>query len=264
MAKGLLKTVRRVPEIAACARGSAQWLALSAGYTRCRSLRYPFTLRTRRGTQIDLADYSELTTAWHVLFGDEYRLNAGHRRIVDLGANIGVFCLWAAERVPDARIVAVEPFPSTYERLVQNISRNGLSARVTCRQAAVASQDGPIRMDGRPTTSSYCRSTVWHVDGDHAIEVPGCSLATILHDAGLDEVDLLKVDIEGAEYDLFLNSPDDVLRRCGTIVFEYHGATDAEGRQKLDAVWQRLMRLDYRCTRHVAVGWSGLAEFTRA
>lgn len=258
-----LRKLRRIPEVLACTLSSPQWLRLTAGYLRRPNLEYPFILRTRSGTQIELADYSELTTAWHVLFGGEYRLNQTHRRIVDLGANIGVFTLWAAQEVPDAQIVAVEPFPATFERLLQNLRRNELNGRVVCRQAAVTAEDGPVRMDGRPSTSSYCRSIVWHVDTDDSIEVPGCSLGTIVNDAKFEEVDLLKVDIEGAEYDLFRGSSDHVLRRCGTIVFEYHAATDLGGAEKLDRLWKRLKGLGFRCTRHNPVGWSGLAEFTR-
>ena len=84
-----LRKLRRIPEVLACGRASPQWLALTAGYLRCPDLKYPFILRTRSGTEVELADYSELTTAWHVLFGGEYRLSTKHRRIVDLGANIG-------------------------------------------------------------------------------------------------------------------------------------------------------------------------------
>ena len=122
--------------------------------------------------------------------------------------------------------------------------------------------DGPIEIDGRPEVSSYCWSIVWNVKNDTAITVQGMALATILDEAGFKEVDPLKIDIEGAEYELIFRSDDATIRRNRVIAFEYHGRGEHEWADP-DGLWNRLKDLGYRCTRHRPGGWSGVAEFTR-
>ncbi|MFQ5845618.1 MAG: FkbM family methyltransferase [Planctomycetota bacterium] len=74
-----------------------------------------------------------------------------------------------------------------------------------------------------------CRNSGGHsisaafVEGDGSYEtVPTVSLGDLLARTGLDTVDLLKCDIEGAEYDVFLNTPTEVLRRVAAVAMELH------------------------------------------
>ncbi len=67
--------------------------------------------------------------------------------IVDAGANIGAFTLFAARRAPAAKIVAVEPFPKTHARLTKTIAQNRLEDRVMTREWALAREDASRTMD---------------------------------------------------------------------------------------------------------------------
>jgi FkbM family methyltransferase len=120
------------------------------------------------------------------------------RMIVDLGANIGAATAFFLERFPSARVVAVEPDPSTYTKLAANVGRD---PRVTLIHAAVI---------GRPSTyvdlfasESSWDSRVMPGRSRGSVRVPAGTLEQILQRIGVDRVDILKIDVEGMEHELF-------------------------------------------------------------
>ena len=82
---------------------------------------YPFVCETLWGDQIRVADRSDLATVWIIYLRNEYNVRPEDRMILDCGANIGAFSVFAVSRARSARIVAIEPFPSTFERLVKSV-----------------------------------------------------------------------------------------------------------------------------------------------
>ena len=73
---------------------------------------------------------------------------------------------------------------------------------------------------------------------------PSITLVELFDTHGLDSVDLLKVDCEGGEYDIFPSTPDAVLDRVENIAFEYHEIDRYE--PKLDQVLNRLSSAGFR------------------
>ncbi|MCC7252730.1 FkbM family methyltransferase [Hyphomicrobium sp.] len=117
--------------------------------------------------------------------------------IADIGANIGFYTLWfGALQVPGTRIVAVEPNPSVYDALVENVRLNGLDNVVTIR-AALGAQDGSVSFGIRPDAPSV--GSILATDAEQ-ITVPMRSLASILEEQGLARCDVVKIDVEGYEY----------------------------------------------------------------
>ncbi len=119
---------------------------------------------------------------------------------VDLGADVGGYALFmAAHAGPRARILAVEPQPDIFERLVFNIGVNAFST-VKALACAVADRDGPVTLFVNPANSS---ETSMRIVNAHAqgrqIEVEGRSLAGLLVEEGMGRIDAMKVDLEGAE-----------------------------------------------------------------
>ncbi|MCA1953175.1 MAG: FkbM family methyltransferase [Hyphomicrobiales bacterium] len=122
---------------------------------------------------------------------------------LDIGANIGGYSLaLAAAAGPGARILAIEPQPEIFERLVYNIRANPFGT-VKALALAVADRDGEITLflDSR----NKGEASVKIVSADHArqVKVPARALLGILEDEGFDHVDAMKLDVEGAE-DLIL------------------------------------------------------------
>jgi FkbM family methyltransferase len=215
-----LRHVRRIGEVASCVHGSPEWWSLVPGYLGLAGLTYPRTFSTRTGASLRLETFHDLVTAWIIFFRREYRVDPKARFIVDAGANIGAFSLYAALHARDARVLALEPFPSTAARLRSTIETNGLASRVSMRPWALSGADGTKRMlDGDGPSQSRGTMDDGASDG---LAVEGVSLATLFEREKIERVDLLKMDIEGAEHDVLMSAPTEILQRVGTLALEYH------------------------------------------
>lgn len=138
--------------------------------------------------------------------------------VVDLGAHIGATVLFFAMRFPRARIVAVEPDPVNFAKLRRNV---GSMLQVTLVNTAVTERNGTItlysagRLDGWKSASTR-PATRWQ----QPVDVPSTRLDDLLADARITDVDLLKIDIEGAEYEVLKSFHG--LASVRTIVGEAH------------------------------------------
>lgn len=118
---------------------------------------------------------------------------------VDIGANCGLFSLFAAKAVgPQGRVLAVEPQPEMARRLRFNAKANGFD-QIALREMAIGAEEGRATLhvkDGQYGLSSL------HTDvgGDgSSVTVPVRPLLTIVQEADLPRIDALKIDIEGFE-----------------------------------------------------------------
>jgi FkbM family methyltransferase len=124
---------------------------------------------------------------------------------IDVGASVGGYALFVAGHGgPRARILAVEPLPEIFERLVYNIDQNAF-ANVKAVSCALADRDGEIALfvhaDNRGETSVRIVSAD---AGGVQLRVPAKTLLSLLREEGYERVDAIKLDIEGAE-DLVLD-----------------------------------------------------------
>jgi FkbM family methyltransferase len=135
--------------------------------------------------------------------------------IVDLGANIGLVDRWFLNRYPGAEIIAVEPEPTNLETLKANVA--GLPVKVV--PAAVGATERTVRL--HTVTGEHGFTMVGEPQpGSTCVEVPVVTMKSILGDAQV--VDLLKVDIEGAEEELFADCRD-WIGKVGMLLVECHG-----------------------------------------
>jgi FkbM family methyltransferase len=140
------------------------------------------------------------------------------RTIVDIGAHVGGFTVWAALRAPAARCLAVEPNPETFSMLVRNIRDNGLSDRVTAVNAAVAGAPGTGSLE--LIEHSLGTRLARHGDGKVSVEVT--TMRALMASAGMQQVDVLKIDCEGMEYEVFGSMDSADLARFRVVACEYH------------------------------------------
>jgi FkbM family methyltransferase len=120
---------------------------------------------------------------------------------IDVGANVGAYSFFAASCAGSAaRIVAIEPQPAIYERLVANIGFNP-GVPIEPVALAIADVDGPIQLfvDGSNAgETSMRRISAEHLSGG-ALEVMAKPLAQLVDELRLPRVDAMKIDVEGAE-----------------------------------------------------------------
>ena len=139
--------------------------------------------------------------------------------IIDIGAHIGSFSVWAAQQAVSGHIFSFEPDPENYALLEENKNLNDLT-NLSIFNSAVAEMRGQARL----FTSDYHNMThSFFEEGAHDNSlVDTLSLTDILQEYGLKKVHYLKIDAEGAEYQIILNTPAEVLRRIDKIFIEYH------------------------------------------
>lgn len=119
--------------------------------------------------------------------------------IVDAGANVGLAAVYFANRYPEARIVALEPEASNYAMLEKNARPWG--DRIIPVRAALWEKDGLTRL-ALPANPSEKWMVMTRNDGS-GDEVPAVTIKTLMERFRLPRIDLLKVDIEGAEIEVF-------------------------------------------------------------
>jgi FkbM family methyltransferase len=136
------------------------------------------------------------------------------RLIVDLGANIGLTSLYLADQYPDSQIVAVEPDPANAALARSNLEANGVTATVV--EAAAAERDGVGYFEAERDSNRGRRS-------EKGREVDLVSIPTLIDKSDYEEIDLLKIDIEGGEGLLF-DEETTWLSQVKSIIIEVHPA----------------------------------------
>jgi FkbM family methyltransferase len=147
------------------------------------------------------------------------------RRILDLGANIGMGALTFSCQFPGAEFVCVEPDPRNLDLLRTNLDQNGIRAEIVPAAVAVASGKSSLRFNSDPTCSrleSLPEQDLHELTGVDLVTVP-----EVLERVGWETVDLVKIDIEGAE-DEILSSNNEWLEKVGAIILEIHPITTPE------------------------------------
>jgi len=219
----LVQYLGRAPELLAARRHTAAVAPLVMRYLEIGRQTYPFRMRLTNGATLTLATPAEVKVFWQIFVRRCYRLPERCDTILDCGANVGVFSVWAAHERPSARIVALEPFADTFAALDAQIRANGLERRVSCVQAGVAGEAGERWMQGG-SESPYCKVMAADAAGppEHAIPVRCVTLADALEEFRLRPLDLLKMDIEGSEWEVLLSTEPSVLADIRHIQLEYH------------------------------------------
>jgi FkbM family methyltransferase len=148
--------------------------------------------------------------------------------VLDIGANVGLFSIWVSFNVPSARIFAFEAASDNYMALAHNVRSNHLKG-ISAHRYAVS--------DGSSTHTTLYRG--FH-GGIHSTrpeyqnwnpsmgskrkteKVRTISLVQIFQRFKINKVDFMKLDCEGAEYDILFSTPEPTLSRIRRIVGEYH------------------------------------------
>lgn len=135
--------------------------------------------------------------------------------IVDLGANIGLSALYMGHLHPEARVVCVEPDPENFHILKRNI---GESPKAICINAAIGAAEGRANLAFSSKNEPWATRTVLSEDGSVRV----ISLNKLITDYQIERIDILKIDIEGAELDLFSKNYEQWLSITNLIIIELH------------------------------------------
>lgn len=217
------------------------------------------TLILRNGISIAGPDGNgALRMAWNIFHAHEYApegFEIGRNDcVVDIGANIGIFTLFAARKTRNV-VHAFEPFPGNFGFLQKNVMANKCE-RVLCHNYAVADTLNPVKLYISKVSWGhrvYQGPTDTNPDGEF-IEVPAITLKKIMVDMNIEHIDYCKIDCEGAEGAILFSTPSSYLRRVGKFGLEFHDTVSSHSHHEI-----RAMLEDLGFT--VTTAWDGVSPF---
>ena len=171
-------------------------------------------------------DDSDIRVFKQIFVDNEYdslNLPETAKTIIDLGANIGLSALFFIKKFPASRIVAVEPDAVNFSIMEKNLEK--FSKSISFLQAAIWPTDGEVSLveeDDDHTSLGAWGYRTEASNGNSGLSVKAVTIPTIMKQYGMDFVDILKVDIEGAEYELFEKNYEDWIDKVGLIIIETH------------------------------------------
>ena len=139
------------------------------------------------------------------------------RSVIDVGANIGAFSLLAAS-LGAKKVIGIEPVSKTFNLFQSNVTRSGLSSIIALKNL-VSAEHGKYFQISNDNDNAGANS-MYNV-AENSEMVLSLSLSTILKMVEDDNI-LLKLDCEGAEYDILLNATQEEMSRINEIVLEIH------------------------------------------
>lgn len=198
-----------------------------AGY-RAKKSNDPITLALRSGPCFELRDNSSGNNDYgvayeifvHEYYNDHDLFNRDRvKLVVDLGANVGFSVLYFLHRYPSCRVIAFEPHPRHAAQATRNLILDGSRSRVELHMNAAGAKTRSMNLSDQMSSSSL-------IDNGAAdtISVEVLDIFPILQDK---LIDILKIDIEGGEYEI-LDDPRFEDLDIGAIVMEWHLRGDAQ------------------------------------
>jgi FkbM family methyltransferase len=179
-------------------------------------------------------DFKVINETW---IENVYRIHQGQffggGVFVDVGANIGAVSLFVdsfnKDREDDSKIkvYAVEPEPNNLYLLNQNIQNNP-TEHITIVNNAIWHEEAMVSISNRGGNSS-----IVDLEEDSS-EVLAITLETLFSIYNIEEVDVMKIDIEGAEFDLIINTPAETLAKINRLVLEFDKSFDGRFGQMIE------------------------------
>lgn len=185
-------------------------------------------LKLRNGLNLNVnKNQGDLTTLFEVFIDEDYNFgNRDNRKIniIDIGANVGFFSLYIAKKYPDSRIFSFEPFPDTFLRLNEHIKLNNIN-NIKTYNIAVSDFDGKSKFYSFEW--SGCNTLI---DGEFdesqskVTEVNCVKFEKLRELTSAGKFDFAKIDCEGSEYPMLLNSSEESIKAVKKYIIEVHNS----------------------------------------
>jgi len=143
--------------------------------------------------------------------------------VVDIGGGVGDFTIYVSVQHPNNVVYTFEPTPDSFTLLQENLQLNNITNAQIYPQA-VWSESSQVIIDTTQGQPGQFTSQTAGNDPlpDGLVLVPSLSLEEAFDITGLGHCNLIKIDCEGAEYEILFSTPDEILERIERIVMEYH------------------------------------------
>ncbi len=222
---------RRIHRVGAVKKGFNNWLSvlMTVALRKLKASPGDLNIVTAQGSYVSCPNrIGAMAPVFEIFVYDSYHLREFSQQtipnhpltILDVGAHVGAFSLAMLEKFPTCRCICCEPSPKTFQYLRKNIERNGVQERVQLIEAAVLAEDRETALfEGKDGSAK--NSVLIPLDGGKTCTVQGLAFDRLV-DKLDSEVDVLKLDCEGAEYEILFNASPSTLEKIRSIVLEYH------------------------------------------
>ncbi|MGC8787462.1 MAG: FkbM family methyltransferase [Anaerolineae bacterium] len=152
--------------------------------------------------------------------------------ILDIGAGLGDFAVHVAKEHPSTTIYAYEPFPQSFALLQENLRLNRVE-NVQVFPYAVCAHTGPAPFHIASEAVAHSTASAQQGAPSECIEVPAITLDQLFAELQLSKCDYVKMDCEGAEYEILFQTSPETLRSIHHLCLEYHDRISAFSHQDL-------------------------------
>ena len=189
-----------------------------------RSARRPFVVELRDGCRFLVRTPMDIWVLKEAYLDRQYERASVEIQdgwdIIDIGAGLGDFAICAAQGHPHSTIYAYEPFPESFTLLQENLRLNQIG-NVKPFPYAVGSQSGSMQLQF-VTPEPVQHSTATENKAHESVSVRSITLDQVFAELGLIRCDFLKMDCEGAEYEILFNASAATLGKIKHICLEHH------------------------------------------
>ncbi len=191
-----------------------------SGDTYLKLRQGPVYVADKRGWGID-----DLTAVWSdKVYGDLGEIaNIADPVVIDVGAHIGTYAVYAALKAPRARIFALEPNPAVFTYLQKSVAANALESRIVCIEKAVANSSSERLLfldEGGGVSSSLFKRA--GRDLNEGISVPCMTMKELFDAYGIERCSILKMNCEGAEYEILGGLTDEMFSKIDSVLLQWH------------------------------------------
>jgi|SaaInlV_130m_DNA_3_1039695.scaffolds.fasta_scaffold01027_5 FkbM family methyltransferase len=203
-----------------------------------------FYLNLKNGLKIKLRTKStDLQAFANVWILKEYEMQGfeimKNDVIIDIGGHIGLFSLYASLKNPNGKIISIEPHPQNFLLLKENLECNGFP-NIKILNSAVSNSNKNIELfiDSLDDSAHSI-----HGVGKNSIQIKGITLHQIMNENRITNCNMLKMDCEGAEFEIINSLSDEEILKIEKICLEYHLKND--NLFLLESMKNRLKKLEY-------------------
>ena len=186
---------------------------------------------------------SDMTLIYEILLKSKYKSEyylpekLNPKIIFDIGGNIGITSIYLAKLFPDSLIYSFEPMPENFEILQKNISQY---KNIRAFNYGLGSKNGSFKVYLSSDPENYGGISFYpDAHGNQEKSYISCEVKNvneIINDLEVESIDLIKIDTEGAEYDILSTLKVDILRGTSWITGELHVNRDFELLDYLDSI----------------------------
>jgi FkbM family methyltransferase len=192
----------------------------------CQGLKVFVLLKILESQEVKLKKYPKIFLRKHttdldvfnqILVNREYNLTEDIKPkfIIDAGANIGLTSLFFADKYPDAKIFAIEPEKENYNMLLKNCSQK---QNIIPINKALWYNNEPVFFAKSNSKNSHFVSG----NNENGELVETICISALIDQYAINKLDILKIDIEGAEKDIFSKNADEWLPKVKYLLIELH------------------------------------------